>query len=86
MSCLSDILPPQEAHVVRTVLTGIRNWCVAHGEAPEEAQTHAALDATTWVHAFLDGTLEVVAIEPIVIKEDPRTTAYRQMRLGGEAA
>jgi hypothetical protein len=80
---LSDLLPPQESHVVHTVLGAVRNWCDAHGEAPEDAQTHAALDATTWVHAFLDGTLEVVAIEPIVAREDPRTTAYRQMRLAG---
>lgn len=80
---LSDLLAAPEAHVVRTILTGTRAWCEAHGETPEDAQTHAALDATSWVHALRDGTLELVRIEEVVTHEDPPTTTYRQLRMGG---
>jgi hypothetical protein len=79
MSRLSDLLPPEEAHVVRTVLRGTRTWCEAHGESPDQAETHAALDATTWVHDLTDGTLVLIAIEPI---ERP-TEQFEQMRLAG---
>lgn len=78
---LADMLPPAETHLVRTILNGTRNWCEAHGESPEDAELHAALDATTWVHALMDGTLVLIETVAIVTQEDPRTTAYRQMRM-----
>ena len=82
MKRLADLLPPEEAHVVRTVLTGTRAWCEAHGESPEDAQTHAALDATSWVHALTDGTLKLMAIEPRTDVTRLPVRVPEQLRLG----
>ena len=81
MTRLADMLPPEEAHVVRTILSGTRAWCEAHGETPEDAQLHAALDATTWVHALVDGTLKLVRIEAIVVRETTTEERHMQMRM-----
>lgn len=86
MTRLADMLPPAETHLVRTILNGTRNWCEAHGESPEDAELHAALDATTWVKDLVKGEpdgLVLIETVAIVAKEDPRTTEYRQMRLAG---
>lgn len=80
---LSAYLPePAERHLVRTIYQGVRTRCLERGETPEQAETHAALDATSWVRALQDGTLIYLGCEPVVRREDPRTTQYRQMRMG----